>query len=65
MGREAPRGGDMCVIMADSHCCTAETNTALEKIKIEKKEGFGHSQHIPLSLQASPIKPKSSQDILY
>ena len=55
----------MCMIMADSHCCTAETNTALEKIKIEKKERFGHSQHIPLSLQASPIKPKSSQDILY
>ena len=28
-GREAQEGGDICIIMADSHCCTAETNTKL------------------------------------
>ena len=22
-------GGDVCILMADSHCCTAETNTTL------------------------------------
>ena len=25
--REAHEGGDMCILMADSHCCMAETNT--------------------------------------
>ena len=28
-GREVPEGGDMCIIMADLHCCTAETITTL------------------------------------
>ena len=28
-GREVREGGGMCVLMADSHCCMAETNTAL------------------------------------
>ena len=28
-GREAQEGGDMCILMADSHSCTAETNTTL------------------------------------
>ena len=28
-GREAQEGGDECIHMADSHCCTAETNTTL------------------------------------
>lgn len=23
-------GGDTCILMADSHCCTVETNTALK-----------------------------------
>ena len=26
-GREVPEGGDTCTLMADSHCCMAETNT--------------------------------------
>ena len=26
-GREAQDGGDICVHVADSHCCTTETNT--------------------------------------
>ena len=26
-GREAQEGGTICIITADSHCCTAETNT--------------------------------------
>ena len=29
-GREAQEGGDICIIMTDLHCCTAETNTTLE-----------------------------------
>ena len=28
-GREAHEGGDICIHMADSQCCTAETNTIL------------------------------------
>ena len=28
-GRDAQEGGDICIIMADLCCCTAETNTAL------------------------------------
>ena len=28
-GREAQEGGDICILGADSHCCTAETNTTL------------------------------------
>ena len=27
--REAQEGGDICLLMADSHCCMAETNTTL------------------------------------
>jgi len=26
-GREDQEGGDICIIMADFHCCMAETNT--------------------------------------
>ena len=29
-GRDAQQGGDMCMFIADSLCCTAETKTALE-----------------------------------
>ena len=28
-GREAPGGGDICILIADSHCGAAETNTTL------------------------------------
>ena len=28
-GREAKEGGDICMHIDDSHCCTAETNTTL------------------------------------
>ena len=28
-GRKALEGGDICILMADSHGCIAETNTAL------------------------------------
>ena len=27
--REVQEGGDICILMADSHCCMAETNIAL------------------------------------
>ena len=27
--REAQEGENTCIFMADSHCCTAETNTSL------------------------------------
>ena len=29
LGREAQEGGDICIPMADSRCCTAQTNTTL------------------------------------
>ena len=28
-GMDVPEGGDICILMADSHCCVAETNTTL------------------------------------
>ena len=28
-GKEVQEGGDICIHVADSLCCTAETNTAL------------------------------------
>ena len=28
-GRESKEGGDICILMADSHCYMAETNTTL------------------------------------
>ena len=28
-GREVQEEGDICISMADSHCCMAETNTSL------------------------------------
>ena len=28
-GSEAQKGGDICIVMADSRCSTAETNPAL------------------------------------
>ena len=29
-GREAQKGGAICILMADSHCCMAETNATLQ-----------------------------------
>ena len=28
-GREAQKGGNTCIVMTNSQCCSAETNTAL------------------------------------
>ena len=28
-GKEIQKAGDICIRMADSHCCTADSNTAL------------------------------------
>ena len=43
-GREVQEEGEICMHMADSRCCTAETNTTLEsnyppiKNKLKKKD---------------------------
>ena len=29
-GREAQEGGDICIILAELHCCKAKTNTVLQ-----------------------------------
>ena len=47
-GREEQEGGETCILMADSCCCTAETNTTLKssypliknKIKREYSESW-------------------------
>ena len=38
-GKESPEGGDMCILMAESHCCMAEANTILygNYLPIKKK----------------------------
>ena len=46
-GKEAQEGGDMCMYIANSLCCIAETNTILQsnytpiknKLKIKKDSG--------------------------
>ena len=41
-GNEVQKGGDICTCMADSFCCTVETNTTLQSnyppIKINLKK---------------------------
>ena len=39
--RQAQEGGDICVHIADSYCCTTETNTTLQSnySPIKKKIG--------------------------
>ena len=37
-GRETQEGGDGCLHIADSLCCTAKTNTTLESNYTPKKE---------------------------
>ena len=37
-GREAQEEGDICILMADSHCCTAETNTIFKVIILQLKK---------------------------
>ena len=46
-GTEAQEGGDICILLADSHGCTPETNTALQSnyptiknLKNNKKADF-------------------------
>ena len=29
VGKEAQEGGDICILIADSHCCMTETRTTL------------------------------------
>ena len=33
--RKAEEGGDICIHMADSHCCKAETNTMYKAIMFQ------------------------------
>ena len=37
-GREAKEGGDMCIFIANSWCCTAETNNIVKQLYSSKKE---------------------------
>ena len=38
-GREAQEGGDMCICIADSCDCTAETNNIVKQLYSNKKRG--------------------------
>ena len=38
-GREVQEGGDVCIHIADSLCCTAETNTIVKQLYSNKKNG--------------------------
>ena len=39
-GREIQEGGDISILMADSRCCMAETNTTLSAIILQLKINF-------------------------
>ena len=47
-GKEIQKGGDVCICMADSLCCTAETNIVKQLFsnKIFRKEemSYGHEK---------------------
>ena len=43
-GREAHEGGDICIMMADLHCCTAETNTTAGASVRNSARGKGHEE---------------------
>ena len=36
-GKEIQKGGDICVYVADSFCCTVETNTIYSNKKVNLK----------------------------
>ena len=36
-GGEVPEGRDTCILMADSHWCTAETNNTVEQLTFNLK----------------------------
>ena len=59
-GRGTREGGDIYILMADLHCCTAETNTALlnnyPPIKKFKKE-FQRKKDERLSVVSSSLQP--------
>ena len=45
-GREAPEGGDIRKHMADSQCCTAETNTHCKAITLQLKQESQQKEEI-------------------
>ena len=61
--RRRLEGGDVCIFMADSCCCTAETNhckAGVLRLKINflknerrEREGFGHSSGVVTSERQS------------
>ena len=49
-GREVQEGGDMCILMADSHCCMAETNTTMESNYLSIKNKFKNFSESPIKV---------------
>ena len=56
-GREAQEEGETCVVMADLHCCTAETNTTLVNLKKKKKEIHLQVVHQKISRKKLEVSP--------
>ena len=53
---EAPAGVEVCITMADWHCCIAETNTTLQKFKTKNvffnlKKDIFYFQKLALSFE--------------
>ena len=46
--REAQEGGDTCILIADSHCCTTETNAAFENNYPPVKKNKVANQQVPI-----------------
>ena len=51
-GKEAQEGGDICMYIANSLCCTAETNTILQRNYTPIKKNL---QRLP------PLSPKGTE----
>ena len=52
-GREVQEGGDMCILMADSHCCMAETNKQWKAIIFQLK--INSKISLKVQSRSSPI----------
>ena len=73
MGRESKQRGGMCVLIADSVCCTAETNTALQNNYIlgqffKKWCIYKHCPDVLLTRHSSPggfLKTEEEEEPLH
>ena len=58
VGREAQEGWDICILIADSWCHTAETNTMLESNYLPIKKYIKKKKRNPAKSMVTTVIPK-------